>query len=108
MQSNIAFRRLLCSQKQEEKLSLPELLSFPLSPVRFSLGTPDGYLLKTDTSKNFHYLYTKEVESEGFPPSAETLAIEDGNALLYYIKDIPKPFNTYVPRYLTCYLLVQT
>ena len=61
-------------QKQEEKFSVPELLSFPLTPVPFSLGTPAGYLTKTDKSKGFHYL-TKEVESEGFPPSAEILAM---------------------------------
>ena len=62
------------------------------STCKCNLGTPDGFLMKTDKSKVFHYL-TKEVETEDFPPSVETLVIEDGNALFYYMKDIPKTFK---------------
>ena len=60
-QANVAFQLLVLSQKQSEKIDMRELMKYPLMPVPSSIGTPDGYLLKTDKSKGFTYL-TKELD----------------------------------------------
>ena len=46
----------MLSPKQSEKIDMGELMKYPLMPVPSSIGTPDGYLLKTDKSKGFTYL----------------------------------------------------
>ena len=55
-QVKVAFQLLVLSQKQSEKIDMRELMKYPLMPMPLSIGTPDGYLLKTDKSKGFSYL----------------------------------------------------
>ena len=91
-QGNIAFQLFVKSQNQGLQIDLKELMTYPLTPVLYSIGTADGYLAKTDKSKGFHCL-TKECTDAEIPPDNETLIIYDGNACFYYMKDMPNSFE---------------
>ena len=73
------------------QVNLEDLLTYPLTPVPYSLATADGYFAKTDKAKAFHYV------SKGIPdtvkPVGKTLTIYDGNAIFYLLKDIPLNFR---------------
>ena len=90
-QGNIAFHLLVKSQSQGLKLDLRELMTFPLTPVPYSLATPDGSFVKTDKAKGFHFL-VKDSVNAALPPMGDTLTIFDGNASFYQLKDIPSNF----------------
>ena len=47
-QGDIAFQLLVKSQLLEYPLSIAELMTYCITPVPHSLGTPDGYIAKTD------------------------------------------------------------
>ncbi len=91
-QGNIAFRLLVQSQMQGVQLDMKELMTYPLTPVPYSIGTSDGYLAKTDKSKGFTYL-TKDREDAVLSDSIPTLTIEDGNASFYCMREIPGNFR---------------
>ena len=91
-QSNVAFHLLMRSQQQEEKIEMLELMKYPLMPVPSSIGTADGYLLKTDKSKGFAYL-TKGMEDADVPVDQQTFNIEDGNATFYTMNQVPSTFK---------------
>ena len=38
-------------------------------------------------------LIAKDVDDEPFPPDNETLVIEDGNAIFYYLSQVPGNFR---------------
>ena len=67
-------------------------MTYPLTPVPFSIGTADGFLAKTDKSKSFQYL-TKDCEDAPVPAPESTLVVYDGNAYFYYLKEIPANFS---------------
>jgi len=50
-QGYIAFQLLIKSQLIEQPISIEELMTYCITPVPHSLGTPDGYMTKTDKSK---------------------------------------------------------
>ena len=85
-QANVAFQLLMLSQKQSEKIDMRELMKYPLMP------TPDGYLLKTDKSKEFTYL-TKELDHFTMLSNAKTLNVKDRNAIFYCMKEVPATFK---------------
>ena len=87
-QGNIAFKLLVQSQCLEEKTRMKELMTYPLTPIPYSIGTADGMLLKTETPKGL-YFFTKDVEQESRTPDPSTLIVNDGKATLYCLKDIP-------------------
>ena len=91
-QGNIAFQLFVKSQSQGLQLDLKELMTYPLTPVPFSIGTADGFLAKTDKSKSFQYL-TKDCEDAPVPAPESTLVVYDGNAYFYYLKEIPANFS---------------
>ena len=68
------------------------LMSFPLTPVPLSIRTSAGMLLKTDKAKGMCYLPKNQLSPEK-PDENFTLVIEDGNALFYALKDIPRNFK---------------
>ena len=88
-QGNIAFKMFMKSQSQGIQLDLRELLTYPLTPVPYSMGTADGFLAK---SKSFSHL-TKDVEDATLPPTDETLVIIDGNACFHQLKELPGDFS---------------
>ena len=51
------------------------------------------YLLKTNKFKGFQWL-TSSIQSSSIPQDhRQTLVIEDGNALFYYLSHIPETFG---------------
>jgi hypothetical protein len=93
-QANIAFQILVKSQLLSTPISIDELMTFCLSPVPHSLGTPDGFMAKTNKATLLHYL-TSDVSEASLPTSAAgtTIFIEDGNATFHSLKDIPPTFK---------------
>lgn len=91
-QGNVAFHLLVKSQNQGLQLDLKELMTYPLSPVPYSLATADGCLAKTNKAKGFNFI-TKDCPDAALPPSNETLTVYDGNACFYYLKDLPTNFS---------------
>ena len=91
-QGNIALQLLIKLQRQDETVDLKELMSYPLMPVPSSIGTPDGFLAKTDKSKGFHYLI-KGIEDAEIREKSMTMYIEDGNATFYNLKQLPSTFR---------------
>ena len=73
-QGNIAFQLFVKSQSQGLQLDLKELMTYPLTPVPFSIGTADGFLAKTDKSKSFQYL-TKDCEDAPVPAPEYTCGL---------------------------------
>ena len=61
-------------------------------PVPSAIGTADGFLLRTNKAKGFELL-TKCIEDADIPPDGDTLNIEDGNATLYPMKEVPATFR---------------
>ena len=63
-------------------------MKYPLTPVPYSLATADGFLTKTDKAKGLHHLI-KDIENAALPLCETALVIEDGNALLHYLPEVP-------------------
>ena len=80
----------------ERPISIDELMTYSLTPVPHSLGTPDGYMAKTDKSTIVCHL-TSDVESATFLSQGadrkKVLFIDDCNARLYTLKDLPESFE---------------
>ena len=53
---------------------MTELITCPLTPIPYSIGTVDGLLLKTDKAEGFHYI-TKGMENDSSTLSDSTLLI---------------------------------
>ena len=68
-------------------------MSYTLTPVPQSLGTPDGFLAKTDKAKLMHILVDPVSDAEVPGATSETLYIEDGNALLHALNKLPPTFK---------------
>jgi hypothetical protein len=83
---------LVKAQAQDTHVDLRELMSYPLTPIPYSIGTADGFMAKTDKAKGVHFL-TKDVDDMPEPPKKDTLIIEDGNALFHCVRDIPSNFK---------------
>jgi hypothetical protein len=90
-QGNIVMKLLVKSQGGDIRLDMEGLMKFCLAPVPYCIGTADGFLAKTDKSKSFHHL-TKGIMDAPLP-NVDTLTIEDGNVLFYYLKEIPDNFK---------------
>ena len=69
-----------------------ELMKYPMSPVPSNLGTPDGYMTRTDKAKWMNHLL-KGVNDAPLQSDAKTLLIKDGNATFCAMKDIPSNFE---------------
>ena len=73
------------------RLDLQKLMSYPLTPIPYSIATADGFFAKTSKAKGME-LIANDVD-EPFPPDNETLVIEDGNAIFYYLSQVPGNFR---------------
>ena len=91
-QGEIAFKLLVKSQLMEQPINLSELMKYALTPVPHSLGTPHGFLAKTDKSKIVHYL-THDVPENVAPPTDNVIYILDGNGIIHMMKDLPPTFG---------------
>ena len=90
-QSDVAFTLLLKSQFQENPLNLQELLTYSLVPMPLCLVTPDGYFSKTTKSSMLHFLMKGNVEEVKYP--TQSMFIQDGNALFYYLIGLVPTFG---------------
>ena len=79
------------SQQLKTPISIEELLYYCLTLVPDSLGTPDGFMSKTDKAKLMHHIIEKEPDA-AIPNPGETLWIDDGNAVIHALKGLPKKF----------------
>ena len=52
----------------------------------------NNFFAKTDTVKGLHYL-RKDVENSQPPTTGNSLVVEDGNAVFYYLKEMPAYFH---------------
>ena len=93
-QGDLAFQLLVKFQLMTQPISIDEMMSYCLTPVPSCLGTPDGFMAKTNKAAAVHYL-TRDIESNDIPRihSGETLYIEDGNAHFQTLKDVQPTFE---------------
>ena len=85
-QGNIAFQLLVMSQNTS--LALNEVMSYQLTPIPYSLGTPDGFLNKNNKALGLKTL-TSDIDDSKQPPQDKTLMIVDGNAMYHSLVEIP-------------------
>ena len=90
-QSELAFKLLVKSQLLDEPVDLDLLMSYTLTPVPHTLGTPDGYFTKTNKAALLHFVLDDLTEQVTYPLDA--FYIQDGNALFHELKDIPPSFG---------------
>ncbi len=88
-QGNIVTKLLVKSR--HSTINMSELMKYCLTPVPYSIGTADGYLAKTNKAISLSFL-TKNIMDDPLP-NVNVLTIEDGNALFYYLKDVPDNFK---------------
>ena len=88
---NIAFQLLVKSQQGHIDIDLQELMAYQLTPIPYSMGTADGFLVKTDKSKSYHLL-TKNSENAELPPEEEFLTVIDGHAVFHAMVQVPQTF----------------
>lgn len=67
-------------------------MTYPLTPVPYSLATADGYFSKKNKAKGLQFLI-RDIENDVLPPYDKTLTIEDGNALFHYMRELPDNFR---------------
>ena len=79
------------SQLLDEPINFDELMQYSLTPVPASLGTPDGFLAKTNKSTMLHFLLDDNLENASYPKGA--IHIEDGNALFHALTNLPPTFG---------------
>ena len=92
-EGNAAFSLLVCLYNLlGTRLNLQELMSYPLTPKPYSIATADGFFAKTNKAKGMELL-AKDVDNGPLPPDNETLVIEDGNAIFYYLSQVPGNFK---------------
>ena len=66
-------------------------MSYLLTPVPHSLGTPGGFFNKTNKAAMLHYLIDHTPEEVVVP--ANSMYIQDGNALFHALKNLPPTFG---------------
>ena len=92
-QGDLAFKLLIKAQDLDHPVSIEELMTYSLTSVPHALGTPDGFMNKTEKSKAVRFLL-KDVESEDIPRQDKSIfAIDDGNARLYWLIELPNTFG---------------
>ena len=85
---------------QENNINLQKVMCYPLSPIPWSLATPDGMPAKTDKSKLLHLL-EKEQELQDLDHSKCT-SIVDGMVLLQSLTALPSTFAELADKVLRC------
>ena len=90
-QSDLAFMLLVKSQLQDNPLDVNELLTYSLFPVPYIFETPDGFFAKTNKAKMLHFLLEEYTDHVEYPENS--FHIEDGNALIHSLRDLPPTFG---------------
>ncbi|KAH3851815.1 hypothetical protein DPMN_094301 [Dreissena polymorpha] len=82
---------LVKAQSSNHALDLDELMRYPLMPVPRSLGTPDGFLCKTNKATLMNAILQDVAPSSS--PNNATLFIQDGNALFHELTNRAPTFG---------------
>ncbi|KAH3840461.1 hypothetical protein DPMN_113910 [Dreissena polymorpha] len=82
---------LVKAQFSNHALDLDELMRYPLKPVPHSLGTPDGFLCKTNKATLMNAILQDVAPSSS--PNNATLFIQDGNALFHELTNLAPTFG---------------
>ena len=90
-QSDLAFQLLIKSQLLTTPLDMDMLMTFSLTPVPASLGTPDGFYNKTNKAAAMHHLLADRAAEVSYP--ADAFFVQDGNAIFHSIKSLPQTFG---------------
>jgi hypothetical protein len=64
---------------------------YQLTPVPYSIGATDNFLVKTDKSSTLHYM-TRYIADAHIPNADETLTIIDGNATFHEMQQVSYNF----------------
>ena len=65
-QGNV-FLQLLMKIQEEGTITVNEFMTYPLTPVPYSLATADGCFSKTNKAKGFQFLI-RDLENDILPP----------------------------------------
>ena len=88
-QGYTAFRLLVMVQEIAQPNNIDELMTFNITAVPHSLGTPGGFMTKSDKSKLLKHL-TVDAQDAYLPRGDRSiLFIEDGSARLHWLVDVP-------------------
>ena len=83
---------LVKSQLLDIPFDLDELMTYALTPVPASLGTPDGYLNKTNKATMLRLLLEDICDKVVYPTDA--FHVEDANALFHCLTNLAPTFGT--------------
>ena len=92
-QRNILGQLLMLTMKHS--IDLEKVMSFPLSPIPFALGTPDGLPMKTDKSVLLHLLDDSSCQTDRNEQydDLNKAVIIDGNALFHTLSHNCETFS---------------
>ena len=69
------------------------LMRYSLSPVPHCLGTPDGFLAKTNKAAMLHYILQNDASATDVEYPPDSFFIQDGNALFHSLVNLPDTFG---------------
>ena len=90
-QGDVAFQVLTKSQMMEEPVRVEALMTYSITVVPHSLGTPDGFLCKTNKASLVHHLSDDYAGPRKTLNQETTCHIEDDNAIVHLLKGLPPP-----------------
>lgn len=91
-QGNIAFQLLTKMQEKNTNLDLDTVMSYQLTPVPYSLGSPDGFLKKTNKALG-RKMITSEAKDTSQESLGNTVLIVDGNVVYHALVEMPDTFK---------------
>lgn len=100
-QSDFAFQVLVKSQMLEAPISLEDLMKYPITSVPASLGTPDGFMNKTNKATIVHHIADDDYMAE-IVESSSVFFVYDVNAILHSMTCVPATFKEICLKVLTC------
>ena len=86
-QRDLVFKLLVKSQMLNVPVDLDTLMSYPLSPVPYCLGTHDGLFAKTNKASMLHFIMEGHDVKEQYLKGS--MFIQDGNALSHTLSNLP-------------------
>ncbi|KAL8573826.1 hypothetical protein ACOMHN_019099 [Nucella lapillus] len=85
---------------QENNINLQKVMCYPLSPIPWSMATPDGMPAKTDKSKLMQLLEKEQVLQD--LDRSKCTSIVDGMVLLHSLTALPSTFAELADKVLRC------
>ena len=86
--SGFIFQVFIKSNELKSRISISDLMSYPLTLTPYSISTIDGFFAKTNKAKAMSYII-KDIANEKLPSPSECALIQDGNAS-FYMSNVPQ------------------